>query len=96
MYCNSILICIGRYVIVHMLILFFFLNLLMSYWLKLEKFLDCRKLTFFTVEKIFFIQLLTLKSLRDILNLEQNHSSLAFFAVDKISIIFSKRLKHKY
>ena len=40
--------------------------------------------------------MLTFKPLRHILNLEHKLSSLAFFAVDKISIIFNGRLKHKY
>ena len=41
-------------------------------------------------------QMLTFKPLRPILNLEHKLSSLAFFAVHKISIIFNRRLKHKY
>ena len=40
--------------------------------------------------------MLTFKPLRHIVNLEHKLSSLAFFAVHKISIIFNRRLKHKY
>ena len=69
--------------------------------LTVEKFFDYGKLTFFTVKKI--IGLIILKTNanveiinRYILNLEQKLSSLAFFVVDKINIISSRRLKHKY
>ena len=66
----------------------------MSYWLKLKKFLGCGKLTFLTAEKIILKVNANVETIKThILNLEQKISLIAFFAVDKISIIFSRRLK---
>ena len=49
-----------------------------------------------TAEKIIFKANAIVKTVKTyILNLEQKLSSFAFFAVDKISIIFSRILKHK-
>ena len=49
-----------------------------------------------TAEKIIFKANAIVKTVKtNILNLEQKLSSFAFFAVDKISIIFSRILKHK-
>ena len=67
-----------------------------------ENFLDSRKFTFLTAEKI--IGLIILKANASVetiktylLSLEQKLSSIAFFFLeDKINIIFSWRLKHKY
>ena len=60
-------------------------------YMTLGKFLDCRKHTFFTSEKI--IGLIILKAnantetiMTYILNLEQKLSSFAFFLVEKINI----------
>ena len=66
-----------------------------------EIFFDCGKLTFLVAEKITV--LLILKTNADVktiktyvLNPEQKLSLLVFFAVNKISIIFSRWFKHKY
>ena len=63
----------------------------------MEKFLDCGKFAFLNAEKM--IDLIILKTNANvetiktsILNVEEKHSLLAFFAVDKISILFSRRL----
>ena len=65
--------------------------------LTVEKFLDCGKIAFLTAEKIVLKANANVETIKTyILNLEQKLSSLAFFAVDKISIIFSRRLKHEY
>ena len=58
-------------------------------------------MTFLTAEKIVGLVILkTIASVeivkRNILSLKQKLSSLTFFAVDIINIIFSRRLKHKY
>ena len=69
----------------------------MSYWLKLKKFLDCGKLTFLTTEKIILKENSNVSTIKTyILNLEQKLSSLVFFVVDKVNIVFSRKLKHKY
>ena len=65
-----------------------------------QKFLDCVKLTFLTAQKIISVIILktnaNVKTIKTyILNLEQKLSSHFFFMVDKINIIFSRRLKHK-
>ena len=64
-------------------------------------FFDCGKVTFLTAEKI--IGLIILKANRNIeiiktyiLNLQQKLSSVTFFVVDKINIIFSRKFKHKH
>ena len=63
----------------------------------MEKFLDCGKFTFLNAKKIIDLMILktnanveTIKT--SILNVEEKLSLLAFFAVDKISILFSRRL----
>ena len=63
----------------------------------MEKFLDCGKFTFLNAEKIIDLMILktnanveTIKT--SILNVEEKLSLLAFFAVDKISILFSRKL----
>ena len=65
-----------------------------------QKFLDYVKLTFLTAQKIISVIILktnaNVKTIKTyILNLEQKLSSHFFFMVDKINIIFSRRLKHK-
>ena len=69
--------------------------------LTVKKCLDQGKITFMTAEKIVNLIILkanarveTMKTY--ILSLEQKLSLLTFFAEDKISPIFSKRLKDKY
>ena len=66
-----------------------------------ENFLDCGKLIFLIAEKIMGLIILktnasveTIKTY--ILSLDQKPSLLAFFVVDKMNIIFSRRFKHKY
>ena len=66
-----------------------------------EKFNFCGKLTFLTAEKIIGLIILktnaNVKTIETyILSLEQNISPLAFSAIDKMNIIVSRRLKHKY
>ena len=73
----------------------------MENFLDQEKFPFCGKLTFLTAEKIIGLIILkanaNIKTIETyILTLEQNISPLAFSAIDKINIIFSRRLKHKY
>ena len=62
-----------------------------------EKFFDCGKFTFLNAEKIIDLIILetnangeTIKT--SILNVEEKLSLLAFFAVDKICVLFSRRL----
>ena len=66
-----------------------------------ENFLDCGQFTLLTAEKIIGLIILkrnasveTMKTYA--LNLGQKLSLLAFSAVDKINIIFSRKLKFKY
>ena len=66
-----------------------------------ENLLDCGKCTFLTAGKIIGLIILetndsveTIKTY--LLSLEQKLSLLEFFAVDKVNIIFTQKLKLKY
>ena len=68
--------------------------------LTMKKFLDQRKFSWLQEKKIGLIILktnVTIETIKTyILSLEQKLSSLTFFAIDKINIIFSRRLKQRY
>ena len=69
--------------------------------LTVKKYLDQGKITFMTAEKIVNLIILKANARVEtmkiyIFSLEQTLSLLTFFAVEKISPIFSKRLKDKY